>query len=184
MTKLTIARNESHGSSPYRAGVGVTARESALLDSERAWTAHPPALSAVTAARTGPPLQSCAGRTRPSAEHQERTRGERRGRVREANCAGTAATTWNRALNDLRRELIKSNNDRADAAKEIRLLQSRVAELQGELDEAGTPTYSGLGNTARVHPPRGRGAVDPAHSQADIDAQRLRASSRAEASAP
>ena len=50
-----------------------------------------------------------------------------------------------RSLNDLRRELIKSNNDRADAAKEIRLLQARVSELQGELDVAGTPTYSGLG---------------------------------------
>ncbi|MFS2031723.1 DivIVA domain-containing protein, partial [Curtobacterium sp. CT11-45] len=86
-----------------------------------------------------------------------------------------------RALNDLRRELIKSNNDRADAAKEIRLLQARVSELQGELDEAGTPTYSGLGtrleSTLRVAEEQSTRLI----SQADIDAQRLRASSRAEA---
>lgn len=86
-----------------------------------------------------------------------------------------------RALNDLRRELIKSNTDRADAAKEIRLLQSRVSELQGELDEAGTPTYSGLGtrleSTLRVAEEQSTRLI----SQADIDAQRLRASSRAEA---
>lgn len=86
-----------------------------------------------------------------------------------------------RSLNDLRRELIKSNNDRADAAKEIRLLQARVSELQGELDEAGTPTYSGLGtrleSTLRVAEEQSTRLI----SQADIDAQRLRASSRAEA---
>ena len=86
-----------------------------------------------------------------------------------------------RALNDLRRELIKSNTDRAEAAKEIRLLQSRVSDLQGELDEAGTPTYSGLGtrleSTLRVAEEQATRLI----SQADIDAQRLRSSSRIEA---
>lgn len=86
-----------------------------------------------------------------------------------------------RALGELRRELIKSNNDRAEAAKEIRLLQARVDDLQSELDEAGTPTYSGLGtrleNTLRVAEEQATRLI----SQADIDAERLRATSRTEA---
>nr|BFF13531.1 hypothetical protein GCM10025699_48340 [Microbacterium flavescens] len=86
-----------------------------------------------------------------------------------------------RALNDLRRELIKSNADRAEVASELGRMQVRLDDLQSELDEAGTPTYSGLGSkleqTLRLAEQQATRLV----SQADIDAEELRRSSGAEA---
>lgn len=62
----------------------------------------------------------------------------------------TAMRGYNReevdnAIQDLRRELIKANSDKADNAKELKRLSAMVADLQAELDETGSPTYSGLG---------------------------------------
>ncbi|HEY0225222.1 MAG TPA: hypothetical protein VGC05_02270, partial [Mycobacterium sp.] len=58
------------------------------------------------------------------------------------------------AVNDLRRELIKANAEKAEQAKEVKRLQAVAEDLQAELDEVGSPTYSGLGtrleNTLRV----------------------------------
>ena len=49
------------------------------------------------------------------------------------------------ALQELRRELIKANTDRAEALKEAKRISAVAEDLQAELDETGTPTYSGLG---------------------------------------
>ena len=57
-------------------------------------------------------------------------------------------------LQELRRELNKANTERTEAAKEITRLLAVNEDLQAELDETGSPTYSGLGtkleNTLRV----------------------------------
>src|SRR5690554_1264868 len=87
------------------------------------------------------------------------------------------------AIKDLRRELIKANSDKAEANKEIKRLSATVADLQAELDETGSPTYSGLGtkleNTLRVAEEQSTRLI----SQADIDAERLRSTVQAEVSA-
>ena len=79
------------------------------------------------------------------------------------------------AVGSLRRDLIKANSDRADALKEIKRLQAVSEDLQAELDEVGSPTYSGLGtkleNTLRVAEEQSTRLI----SQADIDAEKLRA---------
>jgi cell division septum initiation protein DivIVA len=79
-----------------------------------------------------------------------------------------------KAIQDLRRELIKANADRAEGAKEIKRLAAVAEDLQAELDETGTPTYSGLGtkleNTLRVAEEQSTRLI----SQADIDAEKLR----------
>src|SRR5690554_6588559 len=84
------------------------------------------------------------------------------------------------ALQNLRREVIKANSDKAEATKEIKRLTATVADLQAELDETGTPTYSGLGtkleNTLRVAEEQSTRLI----SQADIDAEKLRSSVQAE----
>jgi len=49
------------------------------------------------------------------------------------------------AMLSLRRELIKANTDRAEALKEAARIAAVAEDLQAELDETGTPTYSGLG---------------------------------------
>ncbi|MCA1943497.1 MAG: DivIVA domain-containing protein, partial [Yonghaparkia sp.] len=86
-----------------------------------------------------------------------------------------------RALQEIRRELIKSNTDRAETAKEVARLQAVVDDLQAELDEVGRPTYSGLGTkleqTLRVAEEQSTRLI----SQADIDAERLRAAAQTEA---
>ena len=84
------------------------------------------------------------------------------------------------AVNDLRRELIKANADKADQSKELKRLQAVAEDLQAELDEVGSPTYSGLGtrleNTLRVAEEQSTRLI----SQADIDAEKLRATVAAE----
>ena len=59
-----------------------------------------------------------------------------------------------KALQSLKRDLIKANADRAESAKEVKRLLAVNEDLQAELDETGSPTYSGLGtkleNTLRV----------------------------------
>src|SRR6187431_1251678 len=86
-----------------------------------------------------------------------------------------------KAIQDLRRELIKANADRADAAKEVKRLLAVNEDLQAELDETGSPTYSGLGtkleNTLRVAEEQSTRLI----AQADIDAEKLRSSMQAEA---
>lgn len=75
----------------------------------------------------------------------------------------------------LRRDLIQANADRAEALKEIKRLQAIADDLQAELDEVGSPTYSGLGtkleNTLRVAEEQSTRLI----AQADIDAERMRA---------
>ena len=77
------------------------------------------------------------------------------------------------ALGDLRRELIKANADRAEMAGNVKHLQTRLDDLQTELEEAGTPTYSGLGSkleqTLRLAEQQSTLLI----SQADIDAEAL-----------
>ena len=63
----------------------------------------------------------------------------------------TAMRGYNRdevdsAIQDLRRELIKANTDKAESAKEIKRLSATVDDLQAEIEETGSPTYSGLGS--------------------------------------
>ena len=85
-----------------------------------------------------------------------------------------------KAIQDLRRELIKANADRAEATKEIKRLAAVAEDLQAELDETGTPTYSGLGtkleSTLRVAEEQSTRLI----SQADIDAEKLRNSVKKE----
>ena len=79
------------------------------------------------------------------------------------------------AIQDLRRELINSNTQSADQAKELKRLQLRIDELNAEIEEVGSPTYSGLGtkleNTLRVAAELSTRIL----AQADIDAEKLRA---------
>ncbi|MEO8708609.1 MAG: DivIVA domain-containing protein, partial [Lacisediminihabitans sp.] len=91
----------------------------------------------------------------------------------------TAMRGYNRdevdsAIQDLRRELIKANTDKAEAAKEVKRLTATVEDLQAEIEETGSPTYSGLGskleNILRVAEEQSTRLI----SQADIDAEKLR----------
>ena len=91
----------------------------------------------------------------------------------------TAMRGYNRdevdsAIQDLRRELIKANTDKAEATKEIKRLTATVEDLQAEIEETGSPTYSGLGskleNILRVAEEQSTRLI----SQADIDAEKLR----------
>ena len=79
-----------------------------------------------------------------------------------------------RAIKDLRRELISANSTNTEAQKEIKRLSAQVEELSSELDEVGSPTYSGLGhrleNTLRIAEEQATRLI----AQADIDAERLR----------
>src|SRR3954466_10543259 len=85
------------------------------------------------------------------------------------------------AIQELRRELIKANADRAEALKEAKRIAAVAEDLQAELDETGTPTYSGLGskleNTLRVAEEQATRLI----SHADIDAERLRSAIQGEA---
>ena len=86
-----------------------------------------------------------------------------------------------KALQDLRRDLIQSNTERAETAKELKRLHAVIDDLQSELDEVGRPTYAGLGTkleqTLRVAEEQSTRLI----SQADIDAEKLRTSAQAEA---
>src|SRR3954465_7188727 len=79
-----------------------------------------------------------------------------------------------RALKDLRRELIAANSANTEAQKELKRLSAQVEELSSELEEVGSPTYSGLGhrleNTLRIAEEQATRLI----AQADIDAERLR----------
>ena len=83
----------------------------------------------------------------------------------------------------LRRDLIKANSDRTEALKEVKRLQALAEDLQAELDEVGSPTYAGLGtkleNTLRVAEEQSTRLI----AQADIDAEKLRASVQQEVDA-
>ena len=85
-----------------------------------------------------------------------------------------------RAIQQLRGELIKANTDRAESAKEVKRLLAVNEDLQAELDETGSPTYAGLGtkleNMLRVAEEQSTRLI----AQADIDAEKLRASALAE----
>ena len=84
------------------------------------------------------------------------------------------------AVQQLRRELIKANTDKAETAKEVKRLTATVEDLQAELDETGSPTYAGLGmkleSTLRIAEEQSTRLI----SQADIDAERLRSQTHAE----
>ena len=85
-----------------------------------------------------------------------------------------------KAIQELRRDLIKANADRAESAKEVKRLLAVNEDLQAELDETGSPTYSGLGtkleNTLRVAEEQSTRLI----SQADIDAEKMRSTVAAE----
>src|SRR5680860_1057430 len=93
----------------------------------------------------------------------------------------TAMRGYNReevdkAIQDLRRELIKANSDKVESAREIKRLAATVRDLESEIEETGSPSYSGLGtkleNMLRVAEEQSTRLI----SQADIDAERLRSS--------
>lgn len=79
------------------------------------------------------------------------------------------------SLRELRRNLITTNTNSAHSAKEVKRLTARVEELTAEIEEVGSPTFSGLGtkleNTLRVAEEQSTRLI----AQADIDADKLRA---------
>src|SRR5690606_15331584 len=87
------------------------------------------------------------------------------------------------AIQSLRRELIKANQDKSEATKEVKRLTATLEDLQAEIEETGRPTYSGLGtkleNVLRVAEEQSTRLV----SQADIDAEKLRNAVHAEVNA-
>ena len=86
-----------------------------------------------------------------------------------------------KALNTLRRDIINANTQSADNAKENKRLLARIEELTAELEEVGSPTFSGLGtkleNTLRVAEEQSTRLI----AQADIDAEKLRRAAEDEA---
>jgi len=88
-----------------------------------------------------------------------------------------------RAVLQLRAELMKASTDRSDALKEVKRLLAVNEDLQAELDESGSPTYAGLGtkleNMLRVAEEQSTRLI----SQADIDAERMRTETQAEVTA-
>src|SRR4051794_30240797 len=85
-----------------------------------------------------------------------------------------------RAVKDLRRELISANSANNDTQKELKRLSAQAEELSAELEEAGSPTYSGLGhrleNTLRIAEQQATRRI----AQAAIDAGRLRSGVQAD----
>ena len=85
-----------------------------------------------------------------------------------------------RALQELRREVITANGALAEAQREVRRLSARVDELDGELEEVGSPTYSGLGHRLESLLRLAEEQSTRVIAQADIDAERLRSSTQAD----
>jgi DivIVA domain-containing protein len=85
-----------------------------------------------------------------------------------------------KTLQGLRRDLITANVKGTEAGKEVKRLVARIDELNAEIEEVGSPTYSGLGtkleNTLRVAEEQSTRVI----AQADIDAEKLRVSAAAE----
>ena len=85
-----------------------------------------------------------------------------------------------KVIQGLRRDVITSNNHATEAAKDIKRLNARIDELSAELEEVGSPTFSGLGtkleNTLRVAEEQSTRLI----AQADIDAEKLRSSASGE----
>jgi cell division septum initiation protein DivIVA len=83
-----------------------------------------------------------------------------------------------RALQELRRELIAANTGRADSVKELTRLHAVVDDLQAELDEVGRPTYTGLGSkleqTLRLAEEQSMRLI----SEADLEAEKVRTSAQ------
>ena len=50
-----------------------------------------------------------------------------------------------KSINGHRRDVIKANNQLAEQAKEHKRLLARIDELNAELEEVGSPTFSSLG---------------------------------------
>ncbi|WP_143757083.1 DivIVA domain-containing protein, partial [Clavibacter michiganensis] len=88
-----------------------------------------------------------------------------------------------RAVADLRRELIRSNQQGAELRAEAERLRRSEQELRDELDEVGSPTFAGLGSrleaTLRVAEEQSTRLV----AQADADAGRLRRATQEETDA-
>src|SRR4029453_6693642 len=86
-----------------------------------------------------------------------------------------------KSLNGLRRDIINANNQLAEQSKESKRLLARIEELTAELEEGGSPTFSGLGtkleNTLRVAEEQSTRLI----AQADIDAEKLRRAAEDEA---
>ena len=86
-----------------------------------------------------------------------------------------------RAFGDLKRDLVKAMAERTEANKEVKRLLAINDDLQAELDEAGSPTYSGLGtkleSTLRVAEEQATKLI----AQADMDADAVRLGAQAEA---
>ncbi|WP_159607442.1 DivIVA domain-containing protein, partial [Agromyces humi] len=76
-----------------------------------------------------------------------------------------------KSINGLRRDIINTNTQLAEQAKENKRLHARIEELTAELEEVGSPTFSGLGtkleNTLRVAEEQSTRLI----AQADIDAE-------------
>ncbi|WP_035880636.1 DivIVA domain-containing protein, partial [Cryobacterium sp. MLB-32] len=48
-----------------------------------------------------------------------------------------------KALQGLRRDLIKANTHSAESSKEVRRLSAQIDELNAIIEEVGSPTFSG-----------------------------------------
>ena len=85
-----------------------------------------------------------------------------------------------KAIQGLRRDLIQANAQSTESAKEVKRLAARIDDLNAEIEEVGSPTFSGLGtkleNTLRVAEEQSTRVI----AQADIDAEKLRTSAAAE----
>ena len=85
-----------------------------------------------------------------------------------------------KTLQGLRRDLMQANTSSTEAKKEIKRLSTQIDDLNAEIEEVGSPTFSGLGtkleNTLRVAEEQSTRVI----AQADIDAERLRASAASE----
>src|SRR5947209_1558222 len=85
-----------------------------------------------------------------------------------------------RAMQELRRELIKANSGLAEAQREVRRLSTRVDELDTDLEEVGSPTYSGLGHRLESLLRLAEEQSTRVIAGADIDAERLRTTTQAD----
>src|SRR3954471_8836558 len=111
-------------------------------------------MDAASAGRWCAPFR-CHFRSRPIGTRStlDRVRLQRRGAIGMAadetdfgtELRGYKKDDVDKAIQELRHELLKANTEKAEAAKEAKRLQAVAEDLQAELDETGRPTYTGLG---------------------------------------
>jgi len=84
-------------------------------------------------------------------------------------------------INELRTELIQASKDRQSALEELKVATETLAALQASSGEAASPTYAGLGGRLEAVLRIAEEQSTRIIGQADIDAEKLRASAQTEA---